>query len=151
MRTLAKIISTGLGIGYVQKGAGTLAALATCLIWYMARLQVANLFLAVIVIAVLFVAGVWSASLVEKEWGEDHNRVVIDEIFGMCVGLFLLPVKWSYVIPAFLLFRFFDIIKPLFIRKAEALPSGWGVMADDLLAGIYSNLLLQWVVKINLW
>jgi phosphatidylglycerophosphatase A len=150
MRTLAKIISTGLGIGYVRKGAGTLAALVTCLFWYMAG-QRANLFFAVIVITVLFIAGVWSASMVEKEWGEDNNRVVIDEIFGMCVGLFLLPVKWSYIIPAFLLFRFFDIIKPLFIRKAEALPSGWGVMTDDLLAGIYSNLLLQWVVKINLW
>ncbi len=140
-----------MGIGYVKKGAGTLAAGITCLAWYWTGGMLTNLFTLIAVIMVLFLTGVWSASVVEKEWGEDSNRVVIDEILGMCVSLFLLPVKWSYIIPAFVLFRFFDIIKPLFIRRAEALPSGWGVMADDLLAGIYSNLLLQWVAKINLW
>jgi len=56
-------------------------------------------------------------------------------------------INWKYIATAFMLFRFFDITKPLYIRKAEDLPGGWGVMADDVLAGIYSNILLQIVVK----
>ena len=88
-------------------------------------------------------AGTWSANVVEKEWGKDSNKVVMDEWIGMSISLFLLPVNWGYMVAAFVLFRFFDIAKPLYIRKAESLPSGWGVMADDILAGIYSNIVLQ--------
>jgi phosphatidylglycerophosphatase A len=153
MMRLAKLIATSLGIGYINngKGAGTVAALFCCLVWY--PVQVRGLFstpatLAAIVLVCLL--GVWSAAVVEREWGKDHNRVVIDEVLGMSVSLFMLPVTWKYVFLAFILFRFFDITKPLFIRKTESLPSGWGVMADDLLAGIYSNVLLQIVVKGNL-
>jgi phosphatidylglycerophosphatase A len=64
----------------------------------------------------------------------------------MQVSLVWVPVDWRYVLIAFILFRFFDIVKPLLIRRAEALPSGWGVMADDLLAGIYSNIVLQLII-----
>jgi phosphatidylglycerophosphatase A len=98
-------------------------------------------------IFILLLVGIWSASLVEKEWGHDSNRVVVDELLGMCISLFLVPVTWKYIAVAFVLFRFFDIVKPLYIRKAESWPGGWGVMADDLLAGIYSNILLQLIVK----
>jgi phosphatidylglycerophosphatase A len=88
---------------------------------------------------------------VEKEWGHDSNRVVIDELQGMMTALFLMPNDWRYLLVAFVLFRFFDIAKPLGIRRMEAFAGGWGVMLDDLLAGIYSNVLLQVIVKSHLF
>jgi len=62
-----------------------------------------------------------------------------------------LPVNWKIVLAALILFRFFDIVKPLFIRKVEALPGGWGVMFDDVLAGVYTNLILQAALALNLF
>jgi phosphatidylglycerophosphatase A len=151
MLRIAKIVSTVFGIGYIKKGGGTVAALAVVILFLLiAKRPPGNLALATIWLLVFF-AGVWSAQMVERIWGPDPSRVVIDEIFGMGLSLFLLPLTWRYILAAFILFRFFDIRKPLLIRRAEKLPGGWGVMADDLLAGLYSNLLLQLVVIINLW
>src|SRR5215203_6620514 len=146
----AKAISTCLGIGYIQKGAGTVAALVGCIAWYLIQVGGVNTWGSLAFILILLVAGIWSAGVVEKEWGHDSNKVVVDELLGMCISLFLLPVTWEYIALSFLLFRFFDILKPLYIRKAESLPGGWGVMADDILAGIYSNIMLQLVAKSGL-
>lgn len=147
MMLAAKLVSTCLGIGYIRKGSGTVAAGLCCLLWYWVQAGGATTAWTGAGIGVLFFAGVWSASVVERQWGKDSNRVVVDELLGMCVGLFLLPLSWPYIVASFLLFRFFDIVKPLYIRKAESLPSGWGVMTDDLLAGICTNLLLQVVAQ----
>lgn len=87
-----------------------------------------------------------SADRVEEIWGKDHNRVVIDEVAGMCITLLFVPLKWQYTLIGLVLFRFFDILKPFGIRKLEKLPGGWGVMADDVLAGIYANIILQLVM-----
>jgi phosphatidylglycerophosphatase A len=149
--SLATIIATCGGIGYIRKGSGTVAALAICVVWYfLFRNHESNNWVTAIAIVVVFVIGVWSSTVVEKIWEKDSRKVVIDEVGGMCVSLFLLPVYIPYIIIGFVLFRFFDIVKPLFIRKSEALPGGWGVMADDLLAGIFTNLILQIVVRFNL-
>jgi phosphatidylglycerophosphatase A len=150
MALIHRLISTCLGIGYTPKGGGTIAAAVCCIAWYFAwaggnehfstwALQFA------ITLAVLAL-GVWSANKVEAEWGEDSYRVVIDEVAGMCLTLCFVPVRWQYIVIGLLLFRFFDIAKPLGIRKMEDLSSGWGVMMDDMLAGVYANLLLQIVV-----
>ncbi len=149
--SLAKIISSCAGIGYIKKGSGSVAALVTCLVWYFAlHNQSTNNILIAAVIVAIFIMGIWSANVVEKIWGKDSSRVVIDEMGGMCVCLFLVPVCLPYIFIGFILFRFFDIAKPFYIRKSEALPGGWGVMIDDLLAGICSNLLLQLIAKFNL-
>ena len=92
-----------------------------------------------------------SADRVEEIWGKDHNRVVFDEVAGMCITLLFVPLKWEYTLIGLILFRFFDILKPLYIRKLEELPGGWGVMADDVLAGIYANVILQLVVVLALF
>ena len=86
----------------------------------------------------------------ERYWGKDPSKVVIDEVSGMAIGLLLLPVNVKYLFAAFILFRFFDIVKPLYIRKIEALPRGWGIMLDDVAAGIYTNVLLQAVLWFKL-
>lgn len=139
-----KCISSGLGIGYIGKGAGTISAAAACLFWYIFQpAYILPSAFSIWITLLITIMGVWSAGKVEILWGKDHNRVVIDEIAGMCITLLFVPVTWKYLITGFVLFRFFDIAKPFFIKNLESLPGGWGVMADDVLAGVYSNIVLQ--------
>jgi len=142
-----KITSTSFGIGYIGKGAGTAAAVATCVVWYYAHADGFNFMPAVIATILITALGIWSGNVVEAIWGKDHNRVVIDEVAGMCITLLWIPVTPLNILLGLILFRFFDIVKPLFIRKLEDLPGGWGVMFDDVLAGVYANILLQLIVR----
>lgn len=146
-----KLIASCFGIGYLQKGAGTLAALFCCLAWMLLHAYRLGPVVQCGMIAALFFLGVWTAGRVEAAWGHDSNRVVIDEWLGMMVALFLMPGEWKYAAAALVLFRFFDIAKPLLIRRMEALPGGWGVMLDDLLAGVYSVVILQLLIKSHLF
>lgn len=141
---LYRWIATFFGIGYIGKGAGTVAALVVCVLLYFGvQLSVLTPFRLFLLIALTLLAGVISAGKVEGQWGKDSSRVVIDEVLGMLVTVLYVPLNTINLIAALILFRFFDIAKPLYIRRTEQLPGGWGVMADDLLAGIYANLLLQ--------
>ncbi|MEO7530908.1 MAG: phosphatidylglycerophosphatase A [Sediminibacterium sp.] len=140
-----KWITSCFGTGYI-KGGGTIAALLTCIAWWLMRgIENFNLVMSAATIVIIIV-GLWSSSIVEKDWGKDSSRVVIDEVAGMCISLLFVPVTVQWIVIALLLFRFFDIVKPLYIRKTEALPAGWGVMTDDILAGIYSNIVLQGII-----
>jgi len=142
-----RLVSTCLGIGYIRKGGGTVAAVVCCVAWYFAWRGGNEHFWGPIVVALaVLVVGIWSAGKVEAGWGEDSYRVVIDEVAGMCITLLFIPAKWPYVVTGLVLFRFFDIVKPLYIRKMELLDRGWGVMMDDVLAGVYANLILQIIV-----
>ncbi len=96
------------------------------------------------------VLGVWSATEAERRWGHDNGKIVIDEIAGMWISLLFLPKIWAVFLLSFLLFRAMDIVKPLGARQIQKLPGGWGVVADDVLAGIYANLLGQ-VAVMALW
>ncbi len=150
MSKVHQLVASCLGIGYTR-GGGTIAAALCCIVWYLARSMGAFNWVAVIVTILVTVTGIWSAAKVEPAWGKDSSRVVIDEAAGMCVSLLLIPVELKYIIAGLVLFRFFDIAKPLLIRKTELLPGGWGVMMDDLLAGLYTNLLLHIIVWYNLF
>lgn len=142
-----KITSTSFGIGYIGKGAGTAAAIVTCLVWYFVQAGAYDFIPAIIATILITILGIWSGNVVEAIWGKDHNRVVIDEVAGMCITLLWIPVTPLNIVIGLVLFRFFDILKPLFIRKLENLPGGWGVMFDDILAGVYANILLQVIVR----
>jgi len=146
-----KLISTCLGIGYIGKGGGTVAAIATCICWYFAWAGGYNPIIALIITAAIMLLGVWSSTVVSKVWGHDPARVVIDEAAGMCISLLFLPPNLKYIIAGLILFRFFDIVKPLFINKMEKLPDGWGIMLDDVLAGVYANILLQVVLWLKVF
>jgi phosphatidylglycerophosphatase A len=148
---IVKLIATCFGIGYIQKGAGTIAALFCCLLWYLLKIGETGWYVQLLSIVILFFIGVWSSSQVEDAWGHDSNRIVIDEWMGMSVALFLVPFTWINYLLAFILFRAFDIAKPFYIRKAEGFPGGWGVMLDDLLAGIYSVVILHLLIKSHLF
>jgi len=146
-----KLFSTTFGIGYI-KGGGSIAAAVSCICWYLAWAGGSPpLALSVTITILITLTGVWSSAVVEKIWGKDPSRVVIDEVAGMCIGLLFFPVKVKYVLCAFILFRFFDIVKPLSIRKMELLPSGWGIMMDDVLAGVYTNIIVYAVVLLKIF
>ena len=141
-------IATGFGSGYSPIAPGTAGALLAMLIWWGYSLLFSHCIsipvLTFIVIVVFTFAGVWSSSVVEKYWGEDPSRVVVDEMVGTWIALLAVPkgAHWGYMLAAFVLFRFFDIVKPLGVRKMESLPSGFGIMADDILAGIYGFIVI---------
>ncbi|PWT77875.1 MAG: phosphatidylglycerophosphatase A [Bacteroidetes bacterium] len=149
MMMFHRLSASVLGIGYMGKGGGTIAALFCCATWWLLRDPLEQHSVQLIVVGVLITWGIWSAGAVEKEWGHDSPKVVIDELAGMGISLLWLPIKPGYLFGAFILFRVFDIWKPLFIKKMEEFPRGWGVMMDDLLAGLYANFIMQWIVAAN--
>ena len=139
-----KAIASVLGIGYI-KGGGTVEAAACCLALYLASGHelTTRPWPAGLLTAGLLVLGTWAAQRVEPAWGKDSYRVVIDEVAGVWVGLLGVPLTGPRLLVGLLLFRFFDIVKPLFIRRMEQLPGGYGVMLDDVLAGVYTALLMH--------
>src|ERR1700733_12679663 len=99
-----KLIATSLGIGYIGKGAGTVAAVACCICWYFAWVGgYPPAILSVIITLLITALGVWAGNKVEPLWGKDHQRVVIDEVAGMCFSLLFLPVNVTYVLCALIL------------------------------------------------
>jgi phosphatidylglycerophosphatase A len=96
------------------------------------------------VIVAIFIVGAWSGTLAEKHFGTtDPGAGVIDEVAGMLVTLYLLPVTWTIAIVGFFVFRVLDVFKPFPARQLESLHGGWGMMADDVMAAIYGNLILR--------
>lgn len=146
MIKLHKIIASWLGIGYIGKGGGTIAAICGVLCWYVVTVIIrGDVTVQVALTLLTTMVGIWSAGKVEAHWGKDDKKVVIDEVVGMFISLVGLPVTTYNLLLALILFRFFDIVKPLYIRKAEKLPGGWGVMADDVLSGVYTNVIM-WIM-----
>ena len=134
-------IATVFGLGYVPVAPGTFGSVAGLLLWMVlpgsAVVQIAA-------IVVLFVLGSIAGSRAEHHFGRtDPRQVIIDEVMGMLVTLFLNPVRWKGAFIGFLLFRATDVIKPFPANRLERLPGGVGVMADDLMAAVYANLALR--------
>ncbi|QKJ30624.1 phosphatidylglycerophosphatase A [Mucilaginibacter mali] len=142
-----KLIATWFGIGYI-KGGGTIAAAVTCgLLWlYWPTAIAQNSWYLLLWTVLITLLGIYVGDKVETFWGKDSYRVVIDEVAGMMVTMLFIPHNLYLLIAGFVLFRFFDMVKPLFIRRLEALPGGTGVMMDDILAGVYGNIILQVMV-----
>lgn len=143
-----QLIATGCGVGFFPYGPGTMGALFAIVVWYLLSLLVSMPSLIGITLAliVLFTfLGAWSATVSERYWGEDPSRVVIDEVVGQWIVLLAIPANFQlwHVVVALALFRFFDIVKPLGVRKMENFKGGWGIMADDILAGVYGFIVLQ--------
>jgi phosphatidylglycerophosphatase A len=139
---LSTAIATGLGSGYSPFAPGTAGSAVGLLFWWpLHRLPVAAQAAALVVV---FAAGVVASTRVARGIGiEDPGIVVVDEVIGMWTSLILLPFTPVNAIAGFVLFRILDVIKPYPARQFESLPGGWGIMMDDLMAGIYANLLLR--------
>ena len=142
MRILHYAIATGLGSGYVPKAPGTAGSILGLLIAYFFIQHNATVFIITTIIVTLL--GVVSGSYVEKDKGlEDPQIVVVDEVVGMWIGLWFVPVEPWLCLLAFGLFRFFDVKKPFPINKLQDLHGGWGIMLDDVMAGIYTLAIMQ--------
>lgn len=151
---IAKTIATSLGFGYAPFGPGTFGT-ALGLIFYVlfayafdiidTQSTSLNLDFLLIGLIILFtILGTWSAKILEPEWGHDPGKIVIDETIGVWITILFVPFSWVNVLLAFVIFRFFDILKPLGIRAIdEKLHSPFSVMLDDIVAGVYSAMTLQ--------
>jgi phosphatidylglycerophosphatase A len=103
----------------------------------------------IVLIITIFIIGVFATNIIIDHTGEkDPSRVVIDEVAGQWLGLLMLPDGTLYIAGAFILFRFLDILKPWPIRQLEQFPKGWGVMLDDMLAGLLTLGLIQGISRL---
>ena len=140
------LFATGGYIGTIPGAPGTYASLATTAAYYLIyRINFRILpELHLSVLCLITVAGVFAAARVSRSLGqEDPKVVVIDEVAGQLTALLFLPINFFNLVFGTFLFRLFDIWKPYPIRKLEALENGVGIMADDLLAGIYASVFLH--------
>ena len=153
MIKIHKLLASVGGIGYIGKGGGTIAAVVYCIFWFLLPASALNTPWQALIPLVILVIGTWSSNIVDAYWGKDSSKVVIDEVAGMSIALVYVPHNIWYMLISLAAFRFFDIVKPLGVRKAESFPKGWGVMADDTLAGIYAlaviHILILTVHKFN--
>jgi phosphatidylglycerophosphatase A len=143
-KTLWKLIVTGLGLGYSPIAPGTMGALsALILATLILNFTQFPYFIILCLIIIFTFLGIIGSDKLRYLWGHDPSRIVIDEMVGMWISLMWIGPGWRPLLISFCLFRYFDIAKPFGIRKTEQLPGGLGVMADDIVAGIYANLILQ--------
>jgi len=158
MLKLHKIIASGLGTGYAPLAPGTAGSILGILLFYLFNYSLNSfniepwLILSLNLFAIIFVLilGVFSIKKVHTIWEHDASKIVIDEIVGVWIAVFAMPFHWQYYLYALLLFRFFDIVKPLYIRRLDNMGGDWSVMLDDVLAGIYSLIILQTLYFLNI-
>jgi phosphatidylglycerophosphatase A len=145
MASFARFVATAAYIGYAPVAPGTFGTLpAVALAPLLATLQSASLAGYLAVLAATVAVAVWAAARTAAEEGlRDPGIIVVDEIAGYLVAVAFLPATPAVLIAGFVLFRFFDIAKPPPVRQAERLPGGVGVVADDLMAGIYANAIIR--------
>jgi phosphatidylglycerophosphatase A len=143
---LAVFISTFAYIGFFPAAPGTVGSAAGLAVYGLIELTTGTSVAPAQAIAIVIttVLGVWAAGRAERHFGgTDPGPIVIDEVAGMLVTLALVPVGTAGMFVGFVLFRIFDVIKPFPAGRFERLPGGWGVMCDDLMAGVYANLALR--------
>ena len=152
---LALALAT-VGVGYLPLMPGTYGSLVGVGIFLgFTQLVKGNALVALVLLSIVAVtfAGIWAASRTEELSGrKDPGKVVVDEVAGQLISLFPLTLfaRWSIiaVIISFILFRFFDIVKPYPARRLEALKGGLGVMCDDLIAGVYAAAITSIIVAV---
>jgi phosphatidylglycerophosphatase A len=137
-------IATFFGAGLLKPGPGTWGSVAAVLLWaafaWLAHPSPLTLLIALLVgIALTLIFGIPAATIVERESGRhDPQFVVIDEVAGQWITLLFSPADWRHALIALVLFRLFDTVKPFPVRRLERLPAGWGIVFDDVAAGLYA-------------
>jgi phosphatidylglycerophosphatase A len=151
---LSKLIATAFGTGYVPMAPGTAGSIIGMIFLYVFNLVLMQLFeldiyivySGIVLIIFTFYIGGFAIKKVHEEWKHDSGKIVIDEVIGVFITLFASPLDWRYYLTGLVLFRVFDIWKPLYIRKIDNMNSNWSVMLDDVLAGVYSFILLRLMI-----
>ncbi|MEE9221035.1 MAG: phosphatidylglycerophosphatase A [candidate division NC10 bacterium] len=137
---LVVAIATGVYVGYLPPAPGTLGSLLGLLLLWPLKPGTVQVLVTLFLIGVGIVVADQAARVIG---GQDPPAIVIDEIAGIAVATLLLPPQVQERVVAFVIFRLFDVIKPFPARQAERLPGGFGIVGDDLIAGLYTNLLVR--------
>ena len=147
-KTVSYLIASVLRIGEFPVLPGTIASLVALLVhvFYFHRLGVWGLGWVAAVGASGLIA---SHRLLQGSPSQDPSWIVVDEFLGMMISLIFIPLRWPFLLLGFCLFRFFDITKLFPINRLERLPGAWGVVFDDVGAGLYTNLILQIFVRLT--
>lgn len=125
--------------GYIPGAPGTYGSLFALILISRFNILTTN-----ISIITFIIIGLIFSTLMEKQTGKkDDQRIVIDEFVGMLITFYFVEPNYTYLIIGFILFRLYDIYKPYPIKNIQDLPSGWGIMLDDILAGVYARIVLQ--------
>ena len=143
---LWQIAATFFYLGKLPIAPGSWASLGTLILW---TFLPHSFYIQFLIIIILFFIGLLSANKLSIQMNDsDPSEVVIDEVVGMAIALFMLPKTIAIYIIAFILFRFLDIFKPSIIYNIQNLPRGWGIMLDDVLAGIISGIICQGLLTV---
>lgn len=140
------LLATGGYAGYIPVVPGTFGTLvAIPLCYLLSRLGPVQ---AILFLLIFTGFAVWISGEAERVFNKKDSRlIVVDEMAGFLVTLFLIPWSTKSMAVGFFLFRLIDIAKPFPIRRLERLPGGWGVVTDDLLAGVYANAILRVIIR----
>jgi phosphatidylglycerophosphatase A len=150
MRFFVLLFATGFGAGFSPVVPGTVGTLFAVPIYFFISSIPSPLY--EVTLATFFFLSSWIAGQAEQYRGKkDDPRIVIDEIMGFLVTMLWVPKSLFSIVAGFILFRFFDILKPFPIRRLERVRSGYGVVLDDVLAGIYSNIILHMILRFWSW
>lgn len=154
-----RFIATAGYAGYIPFAPGTMGTLVALVLYvilgYLTKdlsgyYQVNSLIFIISLIS--FYPSVWISGWMEKETGkEDPGIIVIDEVLGYWVTVAFLPFNWKTVIIGFFLFRILDIVKPFPANSSQSLKNGWGVVVDDIIAGVYANILIRIMYSYDLF
>jgi len=137
-------VATFFGAGLGKPGPGTWGSVAAVLLWAIAALGLrvsTSVLLSLLCVGIVLSIGlgVPAATIAARESGKkDPGFVVIDEVAGQWITLLFSPADWRHGLIALILFRLFDITKPFPVRHLESLPEGWGIVFDDVAAGLYA-------------
>jgi len=149
-RGLVIVLASWGFLGYSPIVSGTVGTVGAIPLFLLATLLPTAVYAVLLIAFILFAS--WISGLAESEFGQkDSGKIVIDEVAGYLVTMFLIPVTWQYVLYGFLAFRFFDIVKIPPARQFDRnVKGGFGVVMDDVFAGIYANLALRLLMVLGL-
>ena len=153
MRPLAITIASAFGTGFVSPGSGTWGTFAGaimiwCLTLFTPDVQQYALLTSLLIITIV---GYWSILQLKTEWDHDDSRITVDEVIGIFITMVFIPLTVKNLVIGIVVFRIFDIWKPLGIRKLDDIHSNWGVIADDCLAGVYANICSRLLITYIPW
>ena len=147
-------VATLFGIGQIPWAPGTWASLATTLFWWLLTWAIRpswQVGAAIFLVGTTILLGIAAATRVARETGlKDPQSVVIDEVAGQLIPFIAMPASWKSLLLGFILFRGFDIVKPPPAQQLEQLPEGFGIVMDDVAAGVYALGIMQILLHIGL-
>ena len=144
INSFEKIVGSAFFTGYIPFASGTFGSLVAVIIYFIPGFE--KLWIIIPAIILLFTYGVYVAFKFESVYSKDPSQCTIDEVVGTWIALIALPKTILIVITSFLIWRLLDIIKPFPARTSENLKGGWGIMIDDVISGVYSLIIVHFIV-----